>query len=325
MTAGDHDLVTEFLVDGQIAATNRQRISIIDRRDERLAALKQTIASWPDDEVKTSADQLSSRASLERLQALAARRTPESDVPAATLLAALEAQVRDVEAGKPYLSRNRCGVLWVTLPLQMVSNVATRIFVPESAAKGEPIPLVVALHGAGGSENMFFETYGHGAIVDLCKMRGWMLVAPRSGFFGSAPVNEIVDALAKISPIDMRRVLLVGHSMGAAQAVAASRSSPSRFAAVAALGGGGAVRKVPGLDAIPFFVGVGKDDFARDGARRLAESLRRAGANTFHDREYDHIEHLGIVQIALDDVFRFLTASDAAHTVNQQCTWGFAW
>ena len=28
---------------------------------------------------------------------------------------------------------------------------------PESVTKGRPLPLVITLHGAGGSENMFFD------------------------------------------------------------------------------------------------------------------------------------------------------------------------
>ena len=152
---------------------------------------------------------------------------------------------------------------------------------------------------------MFFETYGHGRIVDLCRQRGWMLVAPRSGGFGGTPVAEVVDSLAKVYPIDPKRVFLVGHSMGAAGAVGAAQVDPSRYAAVAALGGGGSVRKVAGIASVPFFVGVGTEDFALRGSRGLVASLKRAGVAAVEAREYPAVEHLAIVQVALDDVFRF--------------------
>ena len=84
----------------------------------------------------------------------------------------------------------------------------------------------VAFHGVGGSENMFFESYGHGAIVDRCRERGWLLVAPKSTAFGGSPALEIVDELARIYPVDLKRVMLVGHSMGAGQAVAAASKMP---------------------------------------------------------------------------------------------------
>ncbi len=303
--AGDHVMLTEILVGGKVAARNRQTISLVERRDARLATLQETLSKWPSDPKTATADRESARAALERLRALAARRTPESDVPAARILAELEEQARAVEAGTPFLDKTRSGQFWVAVPRKAGGSVSTRLFVPAAAATGKPLPLVVALHGAGGSENMFFETYGHGAIVDRCKERGWMLVAPRSGFFGSAPIDELVDELAKIYPIDPKRVMLVGHSMGAAQAIGAAQTAPRKYAAVAALGGGGSVRAVPGLAAVPFFVGVGTDDFARDGARRLAESLRRAKVANVQFREYEHVEHLAIVQISLGDVFRF--------------------
>ncbi len=33
------------------------------------------------------------------------------------------------------------------------------------------------MHGAGGSENMFFETYGAGRLVDLAVERGWGVIS----------------------------------------------------------------------------------------------------------------------------------------------------
>ena len=157
----------------------------------------------------------------------------------------------------------------------------------------------------GGSENMFFESYGHGAIIERCRERGWLLVAPRGGAFVGAPVADVVDELAKLYPVDRGRVMLVGHSMGAGQAVAAAMSEPTRYAAVAALGGGGSVRPQPALRDLPFFVGIGSEDFGLKAAKKLADNLERAGAATVIFREYPGIEHLAIVQVALGDVFRF--------------------
>ena len=74
-------------------------------------------------------------------------------------------------------------------------------------------PLVIALHGAGGSENMFFDTYGAGKITALCAKRGWHLVSPRvSGRFPA----QLLESLSKVWNIDSSRVFIVGHSMGAA-------------------------------------------------------------------------------------------------------------
>ena len=37
----------------------------------------------------------------------------------------------------------------------------------------------------------FDDRYGAGKIVRLCRERGWLLIAPRSGLGGSAPVAAI--------------------------------------------------------------------------------------------------------------------------------------
>jgi predicted peptidase len=101
--------------------------------------------------------------------------------------------------------------------------------------------------------------------------------------------------------------------MGAGQAIAAATRSPERYAAVAALGGGGAVANGRDLANLPVFVGVGTEDFALRGARGLAENLRKANAQRLSFHEYPSIEHLAIVQVALPDVFAFLDQIVAPH------------
>ena len=305
LAAGDHVLSAEVRSGEKTLAKVSQTIALADRLDARLASLRKTISGWPDDAQSATADRESARGQLRMLSSLAAKQTLESDFPASRMLANLEAQVLAAAQSRPYLGKDRSGQAWVTVMTRPGRRVGTRVFVPEAAAKGEPLPIVVALHGAGGSENMFFETYGHGAIVDRCRERGWLLVAPRSNAFGGVPVAEVVDELARLYPVDLKRVMLAGHSMGAGQAVASASSEPTRYAAVAALGGGGFVRSSPSLKDLPFFVGIGSEDFALRGSRDLVESLRRAGVATVTFREYPAIEHLAIVQVALPDVFRF--------------------
>ena len=111
--------------------------------------------------------------------------------------------------------------------------------------------------------------------------------------------------MAASFPVDRERVLLVGHSMGAAQGLDAVQASPSSFAAFAALGGGRRARKAKELVDVPVFVGAGLMDFGLAGARRLHASLEQAGARRALLKVYPNTEHLMIVQVALPDVFRF--------------------
>ena len=305
LAAGDHVLTAEIISGNAILANLSQTISLVDGLADRLNALRKTVGGWPSDTAKTTLDRESARSQLRMLESLAAKQTLESDFPANRILLNLEAQTLAAERSEPYLGKDRAGQAWVTVVTRTGRRVATRVFVPEAAAKGGPTPIVIALHGAGGSENMFFESYGHGAIVDRCRERGWLLVATRSNAFAGPPITQVVDELAKVYPVDKKRVMLVGHSMGAIHALASASNDPDRFAAVAALGGGGPIRPGAKLKSLPFFVGIGSEDFALSGSKKLVENLKIAEVATLTFREYPDIEHLSIVQVALSDVFEF--------------------
>jgi hypothetical protein len=59
---------------------------------------------------------------------------------------------------------------------------------------------------------------------------------------------------------------------------------------------------------IRFLVGAGDQDFGRGGAIQLHRSLAAAGVDSRYI-EYAAVEHMVIVQAAIDDVFRFLDES----------------
>jgi acetyl esterase/lipase len=65
------------------------------------------------------------------------------------------------------------------------------------------------------------------------------------------------------------------------------------------------VRESIGLRELPFFIGIGRDDFTLPSALRFGEALKQAGVKTVRCREYPDVEHLIIVQAALPDVFAF--------------------
>ncbi|MFN3242560.1 MAG: prolyl oligopeptidase family serine peptidase [Planctomycetota bacterium] len=180
-------------------------------------------------------------------------------------------------------------------------TVAARLFAP--AVDQGRRPIVVALHGAGGSENLFFDGYGDGLCVELARRRGWFVVSPRNGM-GFVDIASLVDALAERYPIDRERVFVVGHSMGAVQTMQNVSRRPDRFRAAAPIAGGGSVRASQAFARLPFFVCAGERDFGLGGARRLHRAIEAAGA-TASFRVDPAVEHLAIVQVALPDVFAF--------------------
>lgn len=301
LTEGDHTLHMSIRIEDMILALGSQMVSCVPQLAPRLAALKKQVEGWPANPATT--DRSTTRSLLGVLNRLAQKETLETNYPAARLLRETEDLVKHSAAGQPFHGKHRPGSFWLTLAGQ--ANTAVRVFVPESAKQGKPLPLVVALHGAGGSENLFFDGYGDGKAVRLCQQRGWLLVAPRSGLLGGGNLPSVLDELATLYPVDRQRVFVVGHSMGAGQAVAAAQAMPQRFAAVAALGGSGRVSKAEAIRAVPFFIGVGDKDFALKGARLLSERLQAGGVKDVRLKEYPDVEHLVIVQQALPAVFLF--------------------
>ena len=116
--------------------------------------------------------------------------------------------------------------------------------------------------------------------------------------------ERILDGLEDFFEIDRSRVLLLGHSMGAAQVIQQVAAFPNLPAAAVAIGGGRRIASPDSAGNFPWFVAAGQYDFGRPGAKALADSLEKAGKNVVY-RDYPDIEHLVIVQAALDDVFSF--------------------
>jgi len=293
---GDHVVRSEIVVGGQSLASHEHVVSAVPRLQERLRLIRAAAVGGAQ-----TTDRLTLKSLSKRLTGLAGGQDYETGIPADRLLAESEALAAGSER---YYGPKRPGQFWLTLPAGQ-DAAPVRLFVPKGLKGDKPVPLVVALHGAGCTENYFFDAYGCGATMRSCKERGWLLVATRAGGFGQAPpVADVVDELARLYPVDRRRVYLVGHSMGATHAVDVAQTSPGEFAAIAALGGGGNVRRPEAVRGLPVFVAVGGEDFALGWARGLAKSLAEAGA-AVTSKEYADVEHIMIVQDALKEVFAF--------------------
>lgn len=236
----------------------------------------------------------------------------ETDYPIARLLAESAELVEAVRESKPFFTPERTGQFWLNVPTGPKRFVPCRLYVPEGLKSDKPVPIVVAMHGAGGSENLFFEGYGDGCVAKACAERGWLMVAPRSGLSflgGTTMVPELVDQLADRYPIDKSRVYLVGHSMGAAQTLDQVQKKPGYFAAAAALGGGGRIRNPEAFAQTPLLIGVGSDDFALSGATAIRDALEKASNQLVTYKQYPGIEHTLIVRAAVDDLFSHFESS----------------
>ncbi len=296
----DLELTMEIQSEGKVIAVRNVIVSRAEKVEAKLAELRKSLKEWPAKTIENATVE----ADIELLAELHEGVVPEIDVYAAKRLARTSGLLESLTKNTPHFGMSHTGDQTFTIP-NGKRPVPVRFDLPKGVTKEKPVPLVIALHGAGGTENLFFEGYGAGQIVKECEKRNWLLVAPGSGLkFGSGPpVKVIIDELATRYPIDRKKIFIVGHSMGAAQTIALCQSHPGLFAGAAALGGGGAVKTPMAFDELPIFVGVGTADFALNGSRELMKNLKAGGAKNLTVKEYPKIEHMAIVREALADVF----------------------
>lgn len=115
--------------------------------------------------------------------------------------------------GRPYAT---AGDIWRVVRVLGI-DMPVRQFVPPGDG---PFPLLIALHGAGGDENLFFDGYGGGRLLAAARERGVAVVCPPTVPFGISPnvLPKFLEALARDVPFDPARVGLIGHSLGAVTA-----------------------------------------------------------------------------------------------------------
>lgn len=308
---GDYRLIAEIRDGAESFPLLAVGLSRVSDLESQLAEIEKFSDNPPADLSATARATLKSWLVIAR--ALAKGEVQECDYPMARLLEIASKIQREPGRAGELLSESARGAdCWLTLT-ENRKQAVVRVRAPKDPQPvGEKLPVLFLFHGAGGSENMFFETYGAGRAVDLGVQRGWLVVAPRQGL-GSGPGLDcaaMLTALEAQFPIDRSNVMLIGHSMGAGQVIRQASQQPELFRAAAALGGGSGVRNAERLGTIAWFSGAGALDFGKSGAVALARSLKSASIPVTY-KEYADVEHMIIVQAALDDVFAFLDQARA--------------
>jgi predicted esterase len=122
----------------------------------------------------------------------------------------------------------------VAVPVRVVEPIASAV-----SGHDERRALLIALHGAGGDENMFVEGYGAGILSDLALNRGMVVAAPLNSPLAAGPevFDALVDQLAEEYKFDARRIYVLGHSMGTGAATAWSRLRSDKIAAAVNIAG----------------------------------------------------------------------------------------
>lgn len=266
---------------------------------ERLDALAQPLS-----EEAPALEARTLKARLKLLESLAAGSTEETDFPAARLLVEAEAMSAAAAKGEPWFGAEARGQHWLSVPVGRRA-ASVRLLVPSSYDPARPGPIVVALHGMGGSENMFFDAYGAGLAARLCEERGWLMVAPRVSPLGTS-AEAVLDGLEERLAFDRERVLLMGHSMGAGVGQRLVSKRPEAYRAFVAMGGGSSQRDPAPWSAVPLYATAGERDFGRSGVEALHASLEGSGEADRRLVIEPGTEHLLIVAEALPAAFQWL-------------------
>ncbi len=293
-------------------------VTLLDRRPselradlaERLDALEETL---PADRADLQRSLLAARSRLTLL-----RNLPEPSQAAsfladlAQLSHELPYEVAELEAGRnPYTLRP--GDYWrhFNTIIGPAMSLPARVYAPASAleaiAAGERVPLVIALHGAGGDENLFMDGYGAGVIKRLADQHGFILVSPLTytAMTDARALTEIIESIAALYAIDDGRVYAVGHSLGAITAASWAWNYADKLAGVALIAGGGQPA-APG-NVSPTYVAAAEFDrmFAASRLESLAITAAQRGALVEY-RLFEGESHVSIVPEALPPAIEWL-------------------
>jgi poly(3-hydroxybutyrate) depolymerase len=216
-----------------------------------------------------------------------------------------------------------------------------RMYVPKAYTGAKAFPLIVALHGLGGTEDSFFESYDK-ALPPLAEQHGYIVAAPIGyrvdGFYGwgigaqrmdaasqrtrelsEQDVMQVLERVKRQYKIDENRIYLMGHSMGGIGTWAIAPKYPDIWAAIAPLSGIGSPETAERIRHVPEIIVHGDADPTVDVAssRAMVAKLKELGV------DFKYIEvpgglHSDVVAPNLPAVIEFFDAhKKAAKTTSQ--------
>ncbi|MEI6740454.1 MAG: PHB depolymerase family esterase [Gemmatimonadaceae bacterium] len=243
---------------------------------------------------------VSARARVQLLVDTASReRSIEFLTDPAALARDLVREVSVLERGRdPYVGQ--AGDAWRMFRGHKGTLIPMRVIAPAAAAvSSAPVPVVIALHGAGGDENMFADSYGAGLLPQMAIAANAIVVTPATTPFSAAPENfdSLMTVLRAEYRINGARIYVIGHSMGAGAAARLAQQRPEQLAAVACLSGGSAVTvaKAPPI----LFLGAALDPV-------IPARVVQAAAKGTPTGTYEQLEHEGHTLMVANGIRRAL-------------------
>jgi predicted peptidase len=178
------------------------------------------------------------------------------------------------------------------------------VFVPHDYKKGaKPYPLIVFLHGRGGSKQDIKKLNGGlaGAIKNHEKGFKFIVVFPQANkpgniWLGSSPENQramaILADVQKHYSVDPKRIYLTGLSSGGFGTWSLAVLHPEKWAAIVPICGGGDPSQARRIKHIPCwcFHGAADKTVKVEASRQMISALKAAGGSPKYT-EYPGVDH----------------------------------
>jgi poly(3-hydroxybutyrate) depolymerase len=205
------------------------------------------------------------------------------------------------------------------------------LYVPSTYDGSSAFPLIIALHGLGGTEDSFFDGYNR-SVVGLAETHGYIVAAPlgyrvdggygwgvgnppadpvsrRSQQTSEDDVMQVLQNVRRLYRVDGQRIYLMGHSLGAIGTWKIAPRFPEVWAAIGLFAGSGNAESLARIRTLPEIVVHGDDDRTVNvqGSRTMVAKMKELGI------EHKYIEvpggtHGGVVAPNLPAVFDFFDA-----------------
>jgi poly(3-hydroxybutyrate) depolymerase len=176
-----------------------------------------------------------------------------------------------------------------------------RTYVPTTYTGAKMFPLIVALHGLGGTEDSLFDNYDK-RLPPLAEQHGYIIAAPlgyrvdgsygwglgtapadpnvrRTQDFSEQDVMQVLQRVRQQYKIDESRIYLMGHSMGAIGTWKIAAKYPGVWAAIAPISGNGAPDTLERIRTVPEIIVHGDADptVPVAGSRNMVAKLKELG------------------------------------------------
>lgn len=260
---------------------------------------------------------------------------PDQDFAAAEAVAAAARSGKDPFAG-------RTGDIKRHYRLDAANEIIPyRTYVPTSYTGAKAFPLIVALHGLGGTEDSFFDNYEK-KLPPLAEEHGYILAAPlgyrvdgsygwglgtppadpnvrRTQDLSEQDVMQVLQRVRQQYKIDDARIYLMGHSMGGIGTWKVAPKFPDVWAALGPISGTGVPETLEKIRHVPQIIVHGDADptVAVSGSRNMVAKLKELGT------EHKYIEvpgglHSDVVAPNLAAIVEFFNAHSKSAKASSQ-------